>query len=382
MSIMLDDATTRFSPSETESEVDRLFPSGGFKSFGHFLWAVSHAGRRSDGDSRAVSDLERWKDAQVAMQFKSPLGNSEVTDPDGGALVPVQFANMIYERTLDQNQILSLLKPVTVTKRIYSLPAIKEDSRKDGYRHGGVTGYWEDEADPHTYAHPVWRTINERLFKLTVEIPVTDELLSDSPLAIESYLTDIAAAEINFKINDAVINGVGAGSPLGILNSPSKITVNAVSGQGAGSIVAQNILDILGRVNPAQKRRMVWLYSQTAEDEILRFFSGTDEYGASTLIQFVDGQLNICGKTAYLMEQCQEAGTEGDLIGFAPEGYLAVIQGFLSSAMSYDVLFDYDQALFKFRFRMNGSPRDMVPLIPYIGSTTTSAIVTLSSTRT
>lgn len=369
-------------PAAAESELDKLYPTGGFKSLGHLLWAVSHAGRHGDSDRTAVAELKRWNDALVKMRFKSPLGNSEQTDPDGGALVPVQLAQEIYDRTLEQNQILSLLDPVITTRRTYALPALKEDSRKDGYRHGGVTGYWEDEGDQHTYTSPTFRKIVSRLFKLSVEVPVTDELLEDSPIAIETFLRDLVASEINFKINDAVINGYGVKSPLGILNSPSRITVDAVSGQGAKTIIAQNILDMLERVNTAQKQRMVWLYSHTAESQILRFYTATGEFAATMLVQFVDGQLQIAGRPAYLMEQCQELGSEGDLIAFAPDGYLAVIQGTMSSSVSIHVLFDYDQSLFKFRFRINGSPKDLTPVTPYFGTTTTSAIVTLNATRT
>lgn len=378
----LNGATLHQEITAVESELDKLYPTGGFKSLGHLLWAVSHSGRHGNSDSSSVLALKRWNDSLVQMRLKSPLGSSEQTDPDGGALVPVQLAQEIYDRTIEQNQILSMLKPVIVTRRVYALPALKEDSRQDGYRHGGVTGYWEDEGDQHTRTYPTIRKIINRLFKLSVEVPITDELLEDSPIAVESFLRDLVAAEINFKINDAVINGNGVRSPLGVLNSTSKITVNAVSGQGSSTIIAQNILDMLERINTAQKQRMVWLYSHSAESYILRFYTATGEFAATMLVQFVDGQLQIAGRPAYLMEQCQPLGTEGDLIAFAPDGYLAVIQGTMTSAMSMHVLFDYDQKLFKFRFRMNGSPKDLNPVTPYLGSTTTSAIVTLNGTRT
>lgn len=365
----------------TESEVDKIYPTGGFDSLGHFMWAKAKCGRTGrEGSSEAVLALKRWSDTR--LQVKSPLGMSETTDPGGGDLVPPEFAKQIYDRTFAQNQILSLLNPVVIKRRYYVLPALKEDSRADGSRHGGIQGYWEDEADQHTKSAPKYRLISSKLFKLTVETYITDELLEDSPMGIETYLVPAVAAEINFKINDAVINGSGLGSPAGVLNSPSRVTVAAQSGQGANTIVAQNMLDMFSSVNPAQKRGMVWFYNPDAEDSLLRFFSGTNEYAATMLVQYFDGQLHICGRPAYLIEQCPDLGTEGDIIAFAPDGYLAVIQGELRSAMSLDLSFDYDQSVFKWTFRMNGGPKDLTPLTAYKGNTTTSSIVTLSGTRT
>lgn len=365
----------------TESEVDKLYPTGGFQDLGHFAWCLAKCGpRRIEGHQGAIEALRTWGTTQI--QVKAPLGLSETTDPDGGALVPPEFAKQIYDRTFAQNQILSILDPVVIRRRTYTLPALKEDSRADGSRHGGILGYWEDEADQHTKTAPKYRQITSRLFKLTVETYITDELLDDSPMGIETYLVPAVAAEINFKINDAVINGKGTGSPLGILNSPSRVTVAAQSSQGANTIIAQNMLDMLGSVSPALKRGMVWFYNPDAEGSLLRFFSGTNEYAASMLVQYFDGQLHICGRPAYLIEQCSPLGTEGDIIAFCPDGYLAVINGELRSAMSLDLSFDYDQSVYKWTFRMNGGPKDLTPLTSFNGSTTTSAIVTLSSTRT
>ena len=45
---------------------------------------------------------------------------------------------------------------------------------------------------------------------------VTDELLADAG-ALENILSQAFAEEIGFKLDDAIINGDGAGKPLGVL---------------------------------------------------------------------------------------------------------------------------------------------------------------------
>jgi len=157
-----------------------------------------------------------------------------------------------------------------------------------------------------------------------------------------------------------------------------------VSGQGATTIVSDNVLSMLSRVTPGQRRSLIWLYNEDAEGSLLRMHVATGQHSATSLVYYTsDGQLMICGKPALLIEQCASLGTEGDLIAFATDGYACVVKQLgLESAMSMHLRFDYDESLFKFRFRMNGQVKDNVALTPYKGSATTSAVVTLSSTRT
>jgi HK97 family phage major capsid protein len=312
-----------------------------------------------------------------------PSGSFEESDPDGGLLIPPQWSQELYERTYKQNQLLKYLNPIPVTGRIMRFPALKEDSRATGLRHGGTTGYWEGEADQHTQVWPRLRTVSTELHKLTVFVPVTNEMIEDVPQALDTYLKPLAAAEINFKINDAVINGTGNGMPMGILKANSRITVPALSGQGAGTIVAVNVLKMKNRIVPAFREDSVWMFSADAEMQITSMYVASGQYAATNLIGYNDdGELRILGRPALLIEQCQSLGTEGDIICFAPDGYRAIVKGGIESFMSIHLYFDYDQSVFKFRFRFDGQPADDVSLTPYMGSQQTSSIVTLNSTRT
>lgn len=50
--------------------------------------------------------------------------------------------------------------------------------------------------------------------------------------------------EFGFKVDDAIINGTGAGMPVGILNSKALVTVPKEPGQAAGTITVQNIVNM------------------------------------------------------------------------------------------------------------------------------------------
>lgn len=362
-------------------EFDRVKSTGGFKSLGHFAYCVTKAGRSgNEGEAHVQRSLKTWDD----IRTKAPSGMFEDSDPDGGNLVPPAFSNSIYERMTAGNNLLSYLSAMPVAGNTMVIPALKEDSRANGSRHGGVQGYWDGEADQYTSTRPKTRNISLKLHKLTVLTYVTEELLSDSPIALESYLGRLVPKEINFKINDAVINGDGVGKPVGILAAGSKITAAAVSGQGASTIVFKNVLAMYKRIVSSQRGSVIWAYNQEAEDQLYSLFlpTGTSSGVAIFKPNEAGNGFTLMGRPALSIEACAALGTEGDLIAFATEGYAAIIKGGIESFMSMHLRFDYDEFAYKWRFRMDGQPYDNVALTPFKGSATVSSIVTLNSTRT
>ncbi|HUE15614.1 MAG TPA: phage major capsid protein [Planctomycetaceae bacterium] len=374
-----------------KTQAEKQEDSGGFKSLGHFAHALYKCGRNGNsGDPSAIASVKSWESAQgelrkKELQFKTPSGMYEESDPDGGILIPREYSNQVYERMVATNQILQYLSPIPISGNTMTIPALLEDSRVDGKRGGGALGYWPAEAAQYTSSKSRLRDITLKLHKLTVMTFVTEELMNDSAGAIQSFLLARAPKEINFKINDAVINGKGEGIPQGILNANSKITAAAVSGQGANTIVWTNIPKMYKRLVASQRGTMVWLYNQAAEDQLALLYMPTGTAAGIAIFrpnENGDGGFKFYNRPALVMEQCQDLGTEGDLIGFCPEGYACITKGGIESFMSMHLRFDYDEICYKWRFRFDGQPYDDVALTPYNGSTTVSSIVTLNSSRT
>jgi HK97 family phage major capsid protein len=370
----------RIEPGITSLEKKQA--TGGFKSIGHFAWSVYRGGRYGTTDVESVMMLKSWNDMQLEM--KAPSGMFEDSDPDGGVLVPREFSNQIYTRMTAQNLILQYLSPLPVQGNNLTIPALKEESRADGARQGGILGYWAGEADQYTPSKSRYRDLNLRLHKLTVYTFCTDELVNDSPIALQTFLLDKCPNEINFKINDAVVNGNGNGMPHGILGSTSKITQAAVTGQGAGTVVWKNVVQMYKRVVAGQRGSLIWLYNQEIEDQLSLLFMPTGTAAGIAIFKpnEAGNGFTLYNRPAIVMEQCQGAGTEGDLIAFATQGYACITKGGIESFMSMHLRFDYDETAFKWRFRFDGQPYDISPLTPYKGSNTVSSIVTLSSSRT
>lgn len=366
-----------------ESEIEKKAMTGGFRSGGHFIWSILKAGHNRRGDELAAKSLNDWEET-VNLLRKAPSGMYEDSDPDGGLLVPTQYSTEIYRRMVVSNTLVNLLNPVTVRGKTMKFLALAENSRVTGSRWGGVRSYWVKEGFQYTPSKPQFRDVRLELNKLTVEVIVTEELLEDSEIALESWLNNIVPDEFSFALNDVIINGTGAGVPRGILSSGSKITASAVATQGANTLVFQNVLDMYSRITAGQRRSLIWLYNQDVESSLFRMYMPTGTAaGVAIFTPNTDGGgFRLMGRPAYVMEQCSSLGTEGDLIAFATDGYACIKKGATKDDVSMHLRFDFDERVFKWRFRFDGEPYDNTPLTPYKGTNTTSSIVTLSSTRT
>ncbi len=75
------------------------------------------------------------------------------------------------------------------------------------------------------------------LRKLKVLVAATDELLADAP-AMSSYITRKCGEAVDWKVNDAIINGTGAGMPLGVMVAASTVSQAKETSQTATTINA------------------------------------------------------------------------------------------------------------------------------------------------
>lgn len=239
-------------PPGTSSEDSRA----GFRNFGEYALAVKsacHHGGRPD---------ERL----LSLVAKSPAGMGNQLGSDGGFLVPPEFSTRILRRIYDENALLSRTDRYVVAGNSLTFPRSNETSRADGSRHGGVRGYWLEEGEQIAASKPGFGRLRMNLHKIAVLIYVTDELLSDAAgVALDQYLTRVGSEEINFLVGDAIINGSGAGRPLGILNADCTVTVAKESGQDAETLTSENIVKMWSRLFGPYRQRAVWLYNQDVE---------------------------------------------------------------------------------------------------------------------
>jgi len=265
--------------------------------------------------------------------------------------------------------------PLTTNANSIKINAIDEVSRANGSRWGGLQTYWENEADQFTASKPKFRQMELSLKKLTGLCYVTDELLQDAS-ALEKVIKEGFAEEFGFKMDDVILRGSGAGQPLGFLNSDSLVKVEKERDQKE-KITVQNIVKMWSRMWSRSRTNSVWFVNPEIEPLLYTLTVGDKPVyiPAGSMANSPYGKL--LGRPVIALEQCSELGEVGDIILADMSQYLLIDKGGMNTASSIHVRFLYDEAVFRFIYRVDGQPIWNRALKPYKGDATVSPFVAL-----
>ena len=379
----------KFTPGAGAVEVTQDEADKPFGSLGEQLKAIASAGH--GGSTIREPRLKRCVPNALNPVTKAPTGAGETVPSDGAFLIAQEFSPTLINRTYNTSIVFNkcMKQPVGANFNGFKIPAIDETSRADGSRFGGIQAYWGAEAAIITSSKPKFRQINVELQKLFALAYVTDELLEDS-VALEGYVMQWFPQEFGFKLDDAIINGDGAGKPLGILNSPGRVTVAKETNQVASTIVTANILKMYRRMWAPSWKNGVWFINQNTIEQLATMTIPIGTAGAlANLFQYPttaagpfggEGYGTMLSRPVIPIEQAASVGTEGDVIFADLSQYIVGDKGGLNSASSIHVAFVTDQTAFRFIYRVNGEPVWHQPLTPYKGtSDTLSPYVTLQT---
>jgi HK97 family phage major capsid protein len=343
-----------------------------FASSGEFYQAVMRAG--SPGG---------YVDPRLTTRAASGL--SESVPSDGGFLVESDMANEIMKNVWDTGMILPRVSRTTLSGNATGMKfnGLDETSRVDGSRAGGIRAYWTAEAGEKTGSKPKFRQIELSLNKLVGLAYATDELLDDAN-ALSQVINEGFRDEFDFKITDSIINGSGAGQPLGILNAGCLVSVAKEGGQTADTVVSENIIKMWSRLMASSRPNAVWICNQDVEPQLHQLSLAVGTAGGE-LVYMPPGGLSgspygsLYGRPVVPIEQCQTVGDLGDIMLCDFTKYKAIDKGGIQSDVSIHVRFVYDESVFRFVYRFDGQPMLNSAITPYKGSNTLSHFVGLAA---
>lgn len=348
-------------------------PKRGFKSLGDFGLAVQGASLPGQ-----IARRDERLDILAAAS-----GNSMGVGSEGGWLVPPQFSQTIWDGlNTGVDNLLSRCDSYTVTGDSLTFNANAETSRATGSRWGGIQGYWIAEADQMTASKPKLRQVKLEPQQLAVLCYATDKLLKNA-VATEQWLTRAAVDEINFLVGDSIVNGTGAGQPLGILTGSAKVSVAKDTAQTAKTITFDNVINMWARMHARSRGNAVWLINQDAEPSLAKMSMNVGTGGVPVYLPangIADSPLaSLMGRPVIPIEYAQTLGTVGDIILADMKSYAVGLRGGIESAMSMHLRFDYNETAFRFLFEVDGQPWLASPITPFKGSNTTSPFVVLAT---
>lgn len=389
---------------DAQQELKESKRDQGFKDFGQFLRAVAVAAISPHRTDKRL----KWGDDN--QQLAVATGMSESVPSDGGFLVQFDFITEILRRMYSIGAIMSKIRKIEVGTNANGLkiPAVDETSRANGSRWGGVQAYWQAEAGSFTKSKPKLRLMELDLKKIIGLVYATDEVLQDAA-ALESVISQALPEELNFVAEDSLINGTGAGQPLGVLNAGALITVAKQTNQLAATIVFENIQNMWARMYAPSRRNAIWLIDQSVEPQLNAmsinvgtggvpvymptnsFFggltngpaTGNDGAGAGGGLGGTAGTYQasgtLMGRPVFCYEYGAALGTKGDILLIDPTQYLGITKGGIQAAQSMHVQFLTDEMTYRFTYRFDGQPIWNSALTPKSGSNSWSPYIALAN---
>jgi HK97 family phage major capsid protein len=174
------------------------------------------------------------------------------------------------------------------------------------------------------------------------------------------------------------IRGAGVGEGLGVLKSPSLITVAKEAAQAADSVMPANVTKMASRcwgydegavwmANPMLRRQLQVLADATTGAPLYHFAESDDEHD------------RLAGRPVFYDERCSAPGDVGDLIVCRWSEYLDAIYKPLQLATSMHVRLVHGETAWRAYVRNYSAPWWLSPLTPRFGTDTLSPYVTLEA---
>lgn len=351
-------------------------PTLGFKSIGEQCQMIAKWCRP---ESRpAVEGDERMKRLLAASTKAPTTYANEGLGPDGGFLLAPSFANTVLMHDFFDESLLAKTDKYETASNNQTIP--KDETTPWGT--SGIQAYWAGEATQLTQSKIKVGQDNLVLHKLTVLVPVTNEQLDDTFVGLGQYVGRQASQRIMWKCDDAIVNGTGAGQPLGFLNSGALVSQAKETAQTAATINFTNVSKMLGHMPLENGTNLAWLAHPSALPQLMTMTNGNNSlWIASGEVESKGPRLGrFLGLPLYVSQHCQGVGTQGDIYLVDFSKYLSLTKGDgVQTAMSMHLFFDYDVSAFRFIFRMAGQPWLQNAITSAYGSYSMSPFVTLDT---
>jgi len=217
-----------------------------------------------------------------------------------------------------------------------------------------------------------------RLRKLAGLVYLTDELIEDAP-AITSFVGNAFVNEFGFALDSAVMNGTGAGMPLGYRLSDAMVTVAKEGSQTQDTIVEKNVTKMYSRMPARSVASAIWLVSNTAWTQLPGMTVGEQPVflNPSGDIKEAPGGF-LYGRPVVQCEHCEVLGDLGDIQFVNLNDYITIRKGMLKTDTSIHVRFVQDETALRLVLRVNGQPLQSSKITPAKGTAYESSFVQLA----
>jgi HK97 family phage major capsid protein len=295
-------------------------------------------------------DLKAYNDQIQAEQKDVAVG---LTTTDVGAIVPIEFLATIVEFATAQSAIIPKVWRVPMGSLTLRIPRLTQAA---GSYFGGVTLYHPEEAELKQESKPSFDYLTFTAKKMIGIIPLSDEVVMDSAVAIVNYVTGLFTRAFQYKIEGEIISGTGlTGQMTGILTDTG---INLVPRQTVGTVKYDDLINLESSLD--ENFNNLTFLSRRATVNVFR--KQKDSVGQPVyhdgFTTFLGGAMTpqLLGYPVIKSRNLPALGTQGDLILGDLGFYIWALRQDMTIDTSKDARFFYDQTVVRFVMRMDGQP--------------------------
>lgn len=315
------------------------------KSFGDFLVAV----RRNDTE-------------RLTKVYKTTKDLGESPGSAGGYLVPTEYSSQLIQAAAFENPVYSRVQRIPVMRESGTYPALDQyftpvaGSGQTAFA-GGVKASFTEAGAEFAETQPAFSTLNWRLNKMGGVTEVENELIEDSPFAIEALLRGLFQVAISARNERNILRGSGVGEPLGILNAACAI---GVSDNTTGSFKWEDVGAMYARFK-GMGGSPVWVIHPSVWPKIMTMNNSSVSVVQTNLNSGTPNTIN--GFPVITSEHMPQIGNNGAVLLADLTAYVMFEKAGLSISYSEHVGFKRDVGVWKFRIRNDGKPWLQAPIL-------------------
>lgn len=344
--------------------------NGKFRNVGEFVNTIWHG--RTPGIN---TDL----DSKLAL-----LNEYSVKVPDsGGFLVPEEFRQQLLALELEASIVKPRATVIPMSAASLTFPTVDATSNATSV-FGGIVVYRTEEGEEFVDSQAKFGKVKLDPTKQTALAYVNNEIIRDAGGALGAFMNQRMPQAMAWFEDIDYIKGTGAGEPQGVLSNqnPGLLVQAKATGQGAATIVWENVIAMYSRLLPNSIDNAVWLASPDTFSELATMALTVGTGGSA--VWLMDGRgrpvLTLLGLPVIRTEKTPGyLGQQGDLSLIDFSFYLVGQRDAMSMDTSEHVRFTRDQTTIRVIQRNDGRPWLASPITPQNGGPQLSPFVVLAA---
>lgn len=329
-----------FTPEIRDKQDRALITVEGGPAYDRTFAGMFNQGRKLEVNE---DEIKRFRASMVEGTFSA-----------GGAVVPDPLAAQYLDDALPDEIIRPRATVWPMTSASRKAAGWDGADQSGGEYYGGFALEFLAEEGTGTKQTGKLRLIELNAKKGAIFVDVSNELVEDG-MGFDAQLDIAMRRSLSLGMDYYFLQGVGAGQPLGVVNSPGVVTVSKESGQAVDTLNYLNIAKMFSRMYPAGLNRAVWIANSTLLPDLLTNMVVAVGTGGTVVNVFQEnnGQYTLLGRPLFLTPNLPAIGDLNDII-FCDLSQYAIgirremrlersnIPGWTEDLMSYRVLVRFD----------------------------------------